>query len=47
MRRRRMFCSPVGVMKSGSIVKPGTGVLLMIRVCVVSASLVCLDDSRF
>ena len=46
LRKRSMLCSSVGLMKSRSIAKPGTGVLLRVKLCFVSSFPVDLGSDR-
>ena len=47
LRKRSMLCSSVGSIKSRSMVKPGTGVLLRVKVCFVSSFPVDMESDRF
>ena len=47
LRNCSVLCSSVGLMKSSSMVKPGTGVLLRVKVCFDSSFNVDLEPDRF
>ena len=46
LRKRSMLCSSLGLMKSISMVKPGTGVLLRVKVCFVSSFPLVMESDR-